>query len=344
LGIQLKDLMIKKEIDMNYLEGKKVAVDAYNIMYQFLSSIRQYDGTPLMDSDGNITSHLSGLFYRNINLLEAGIKPIFVFDGKPPEFKVTTLDERKERKVIAKEKMENALKHGSFEDARKYAQQVSRLTKEMVEEGKELLEAMGIPVIQAPSEGEAQASYLAKENIVYGVVSQDADCLLFGAPNLIRNLSVTGKRKIPGKNIYVPISPEIIELKQMLKELEITREQLILMGILIGTDFNNGIKGVGPKTALKIVKDYTDLDKIVKLVEEKYDYVFEEDPYKIYDFFINPPLTKEYEIKFKSPNKEKLIEILNEKHDFEEDRIENALAKLSKNIETKAKQKGLFEF
>lgn len=344
MGIQLKDLLYKKEINMNYLEGKKVAVDAYNIMYQFLSSIRQYDGTPLMDSDGNITSHLSGLFYRNINLLEAGIKPIFVFDGKPPEFKITTLEGRKERKIIAKEKMESALKKGSFEDAKKYAQQVSRLTKEMVEEGKELLQAMGIPVIQAPSEGEAQASYLAKENIVYGVVSQDADCLLFGAPRLIRNLSVTGKRKIPGKNVYVPISPEIIELNEMLKELDITREQLILMGIMIGTDFNEGVKGVGPKTALKLVKEYENLDKLIKIIEEKYDYVFEEDPYKIYDFFINPPLTKDYEIKFRSPDKNKLFEILNEKHDFGETRIENALKKLSKNIEIKGKQKGLFEF
>ncbi|MFA5382569.1 MAG: flap endonuclease-1 [Candidatus Micrarchaeia archaeon] len=344
MGIQLKDLMLKKEIDLNYLEGKTVAVDAYNIIYQFLSSIRQYDGTPLMDSNDNITSHLSGLFYRNINFLEGGIKPIYVFDGKPPNFKTTTLDERKERKISAKEKMDTALKKGFFEDAKKYSQQTSRLTKEMVEEGKELLEAMGIPVVQAPSEGEAQASCMAKEGIAYGVVSQDADCLLFGAPRLIRNLSVTGKRKIPGKNIYASISPEIIELKEMLDSLQINREQLILIGILIGTDFNNGIKGVGSKTALKIVKENDDLDKIIALVEKKYDYVFEENPYKIQEFFLNPPLTKEYEIKFKSPDKEKIFKILNEKHDFEETRIENALARLSKNIETKVKQKGLFEF
>ncbi len=336
--------MIKKEIDMSYLEGRIVAVDAYNIMYQFLSSIRQYDGTPLMDTNGNITSHLSGLFYRTINFVEAGIKPVYVFDGKPPEFKIATLNCRKERKIIAKEKMDNALKQGSFEDAKRYAQQTSRLTKDMAEEGKELLKAMGIPIVQAPSEGEAQASWMAKEKIVYGVISQDADCLLFGAPRLIKNLSATGKRKIPGKNIYVPISPEVIELNEMLKELNINREQLILLGILVGTDFNNGIKGVGPKTALKIVKEYKDLEKIIKLVEEKYDYVFEEDPYKILEFFLNPPITKDYKIKFKSPDKNKLIEILHTRHEFGEKRVENGLARLSKNMETKVKQQGLFEF
>lgn len=344
MGIQLKDLLVKKEIDINYLKGKTVAVDAYNIMYQFLSSIRQYDGTPLMDSEGNITSHLSGLFYRNINFLETGILPVYVFDGKPPEFKITTLKGRKERKIAAKEKMRIALKKGSFAEARKYAQQVSRLTDEMIKEGKELLLAMGIPVIQAPSEGEAQASWMAKENVVYGVVSQDIDSLLFGAPRLIRNLSVTGKRKMLGQNRYVSISPEIIELEIMLKGLGITQEQLIWIGILIGTDFNNGVRGVGPKTALKIVKEHNHLNSIIKYIEKKYDYVFEEDPFKIEKFFLDPPITKDYDMNFKSPDKKKLIKILCERHEFGEIRIENALARLSKEVETKGKQKSLFEF
>ena len=254
MGVDLGDVP-KKAASLSDLSGKKFAVDAYNTIYQFLSSIRQPDGTPLMDFKGNVTGHLTGIFYRNARLLENGIRPIYVFDGKPPDEKKNVLDERKAHKTEAEAAWKAALEKGNMEEARKAAQATSRLTQKMAGEAKELLTYMGIPVVEAPSEGEAQASQMVIEGTADAVASQDYDCLLFGAPLLLRNLSIGGRRKLPGKSEYVDVQPEFIALEDALSTLGITRQQLIWMGILVGTDFDEGVKGIGPKKALKIVKE-----------------------------------------------------------------------------------------
>lgn len=240
MGVPIGDLVPRKEIDLENLYGKKIAIDALNAIYQFLSTIRQRDGTPLMDSKGRITSHLSGLFYRTINLMEAGIKPAYVFDGKPPEFKRKELEKRREAREEAELKWKEALAKGNLEEARKYAQRATKVNEMLIEDAKKLLQLMGIPIIQAPSEGEAQAAYMASKGDVYASASQDYDSLLFGAPRLIRNLTITGKRKMPGKDVYVEIKPELVVLDEVLKELKITREKLIELAILVGTDYNPG--------------------------------------------------------------------------------------------------------
>ncbi|OYT32620.1 flap endonuclease-1 [Archaeoglobales archaeon ex4484_92] len=222
------------------MNGRKVAIDAFNAIYQFLSTIRQRDGTPLMDSKGRITSHLSGLFYRTINLMEAGIKPAYVFDGKPPEFKKKELEKRAEAREEALEKWEMALARGELEEAKKYAQRASKVNEILIEDAKKLLELMGIPWVQAPSEGEAQAAYMASKGDVWTSASQDYDSLLFGTPKLVRNLTITGRRKLPGKDIYIEVRPELILLEDVLKELKLTREKLIELAILVGTDYNPG--------------------------------------------------------------------------------------------------------
>lgn len=337
MGVNLGDIIPKKEIELVELSGKKIAIDAYNNLYQYLTIIRdKLTGEPLKDHLGRVTSHLSGLFYRTANWVEIGIKPIFVFDGPAPEFKKKTIETREVAKEVAKKKWEIALEKG--EEAIAYAQAAAKLTDEMIEDSKKLLDGMGIPWIQAPSEGEAMCAYLCKKGIVFGTCSQDADALLFGSPFLIRNLSVTGKRKLPKKELYVEIKPEIVELQQALSSLGITREQLIIIGLLVGTDYNQGIEKVGPKTALKLVKEHKTLKKVLTKVEWR----DEADPEEIYKFFLNPPVTEKYKVEFKEPDKEKIIKFMVKEHDFSQDRIEKVIEKLQASKEKQVSLKGWF--
>lgn len=345
MGLNIKDIIPRREIEIEELRGKMLCVDAFNTLYQFLSSIRQPDGTPLMDSKKRITSHLSGIFYRNISLLSEGIKLIYVFDGDAPDLKAKTWKKRKSVRDIAEEKYETAKDEEDLEMMRKYSSQLIRLDEKMVEEAKELLEAMGIAVIQAPSEGEAQAShYCRTKKEIYAAVSQDYDSLLFGAPKLIRNLTLARKRKtISG---YVEIKPEMIELEKVLNELGINLDQLICIGILVGTDYNpKGIPRIGQKKALDIVKKYQYPVQIFKEIEEKIHSLPEEDQFdwkEIFELFHKPDVTNK-EIKFPKIDEKKIKEILVEKHEFSDERIEKQLEKL-REVEKKKKQKGLGEW
>ncbi len=330
MGVNLREIIpdtVKRQIEIKALKGYTIALDAYNMLYQFLSAIRQPDGTPLMDREGRVTSHLSGLFYRTINLVEDGVKPVYVFDGKPPEMKRREIEERMKRREEATVKYREAKKAGLIEEARKYAQQATMLTNDMVEESKELLEAMGIPWVQAPAEGEAQASYMTKRGDAWAVGSQDYDSLLFGAVRLVRNLAITGRRKLPGRDQYIEVKPEIIELNQLLKAIGISREQLIVLGIILGTDYNpGGVRGYGPKTALRLVKSINDPLKALKSLppDPQVDYV------KIFEYFLNPPATSDYKVAYNPPNKSRIVEILVERHDFNPDRVNKAIERLSK--------------
>ncbi|MFH7880807.1 MAG: flap endonuclease-1 [Candidatus Aenigmatarchaeota archaeon] len=338
MGVQIGSIIPKKEIEIKDLVGKKIAIDAFNALYQFLAIVRDKDtGEPLKDSKGRITSHLSGLFYRTVNLIEEGIKPVYVFDGEPPKFKKVTQERREEIKKEAEEKLRLAIEEGRIEDVLKYAQATARLTKELVDDAKKLLELMGIPYVQAPSEGEMQAAYMAKKGDVWASASQDYDSLLVGSPRLIRNLNLTGRRKLPNKEVYVEIKPELIELEEVLKNLGITREQLILIGLLVGTDYNpEGIENIGPKKALKLVKEKKTLENILKEIEWKFDVSAQE----IYDFFLNPPVTDNYNLVWKEPNEEGLIKFMVEEHNFSEERIRNAIEKIKQAME-KQQQKSL---
>ncbi|RLF91003.1 flap endonuclease-1 [Thermococci archaeon] len=326
MGVPIGELIPKKEIELESLYGRKVAIDALNAIYQFLSTIRQRDGTPLMDSKGRITSHLSGLFYRTINLMEAGIKPAYVFDGKPPEFKKKELEKRKEAREEAEVKWREALARGDIEEARKYAQRATKVNEMLIEDAKKLLELMGIPVVQAPSEGEAQAAYMASKSRVYASASQDYDSLLFGTPRLVRNLTITGKRKLPGRNVYVEVKPELVVLDEVLSSLKLTREKLIELAILVGTDYNpGGIKGIGPKKALEIVRHSK--DPLARFQKQS-----EVDLYAIKEFFLNPPVTDEYKLQWKEPDEEGILKFLCDEHDFSEERVKNGLERLKKAV------------
>lgn len=324
MGVQLGDIIPRNEIELRELSGKKIAVDAPNNLYQYLTIIRdRMTGEPLKDSKGRITSHLSGLFYRTANWIEIGIKPVFVFDGEPPEFKKRTLEKREELKEEAKEKWKEALKKG--EKAITYAQAAAVLTEEMIEGSKKLLDVLGVPWVQAESEGEAQCAFMCRKKDVDFSASQDFDSILFGSPRLVRNLSITGKRKLPRKEVYIEIKPEVIELEEALGSLGINLKQLIAIGILVGTDYNpGGVKGIGPKKALALVKENKTLKKVLEKVKWEFD-VSAEDILKFYE---KPPVAKRYKLKWREPNREKIIEFMVEEHDFSRERVEKVIDRL----------------
>lgn len=333
MGLNIGDIIPRTSLEFSQLKGKTLAVDAFNVIYQFLSSIRQPDGTPLMDNQKRVTSHLSGLFYRNINLLQEGIKLVYVFDGEYSELKYKTQEKRQKAKDEAREKYETARDEEDIEGMGRYAKSLTRLNSEMIEESKELLRALGIAVVQAPGEGEAEASYLTRKNRLYATASQDYDSLLFGAPRLIQNLTLARKRKTPTGFVY--ISPELIELEKVLNSLQISLDQLICLGILVGTDYNpGGVKGIGQKKALDLVRKYKnpiDIFAGFKDLDFKWQEIFE---------IFKKADVEDMKIEFPKLDEKKVREILLE-HDFSEERINSGLEKL-KEVSEKNKQKTLF--
>ena len=320
MGVAIRDLIsdYKTPVDWGELRGP-AAVDGNNALYQFLTTIRQPDGTPLMDREGRVTSHLSGIFFRVISFLENDIKPVFVFDGAPPDFKSETLDVRREKKVQAERAYREALEVGDSAAAFKHARAATKVDETIISGAKELLGYMGVPCIDAESEGEAQAAYMVMNGDVRYSISQDYDSLLFGAPRLVRNLTVSRKRKVRGRTITV--SPEEILLADVLEGKGITREELVEIGILVGTDFNSGVKGVGAKTALKIVKS----GKFIETLGEK-DPGFNPQPVK--DFFLSPPVVRDYSLSWSHVDREGIISYLCGRHDFSEDRINSVLERI----------------
>ena len=321
MGLQISELIPKKQVSFKDLENKTIAIDASQMLYQFLSSIRQQDGTPLMDKNGNITSHLQGIITRVTNLMQQKVKLAFVFDGKPPLLKVKEQEEREYRKQIAEEKLEKAKEEGNEELMLKYSKQTVRLKKEMSDETKELISALGLPVIQAPSEAEAQCAFICERNDVDFVGSSDYDSLLYGAPKVVRNLTLSSRRRLPS-GVYISVNPEVIELKKALDDLGINQDQLIVLGILVGTDYNNGVNKVGQKTALKLVKQYKNFDELFNKVKADFNWK------QIYATFKNMPIIKNYKLSWNKPDVEKIKEILVDRHDFYEERINKNLDRI----------------
>ncbi|MGQ0771683.1 MAG: flap endonuclease-1 [Nitrososphaerota archaeon] len=333
MGLDLKGLITKEKTKLESFSSKVVAVDAYNTIYQFLSIIRGPDGTPLSDTNGRVTSHLSGLFYRNINFLSLGIKPVYVFDGKPPSLKSAEIQRRKQIKKDATIKYEKAVVEGNVEDMRKYAQQTTAMQDGMVDDAKRLLDMFGIPHIDAPSEGEATAAHMTQTGLAYASASQDYDSILFGAKRLVRNFTNSGRRKIPNRNTYIEIEPEIIESHKVLAELGITKEQLVDLGILIGTDFNpDGFERIGPKTALKLIKESGRLEDIPQ-IQDKLSQI---DYDQIRKIFLEPKVAEVSELKFGTVNHSEIIRYLSEERSFSRDRIESSLSRLQKATEKRS--------
>ena len=337
MGIKLGPLLETRPIKMEELTNQKVAIDGYNILYQFLSSIRQADGNLLTDSDGRVTSHLSGIFFKLSNLVDNGIKPCIIFDGKPPKLKKRLLEERRLRKIKAEIEWEAAISAGDTETARTKAQQTTRLDKEMLIDSKKLLDLLGIPWFDAPSEGEAQVAYLIESNKVDYGASQDFDTILFGAKNFVRNLTLSNRRKLPKQNKWVAVTPEIIDVDLSLSKLGLSREQLVDVSILMGTDFNSGIDGIGPKRGVKLVRECGNAEKALEKLDKKIDNLDE-----IRELFLNPSVD-DFDPVWGIPDSQGLENFLCNDYRFNRERVMKAID-IYANSKSKARQYTLGDF
>jgi flap endonuclease-1 len=329
MGVNLTDIIERRTCELREFAGKVIVIDAYNALYQFLATIRQRDGTPLMDSHGRVTSHLSGLFYRTANLIELGIRPVYVFDGVPVRLKLAEIEERRETKAKALEEWKEALKAGDLEEAKSKAQATSKLTREMVDDAKLVLGSLGVPWLDAPHDGEAQASHMAAKGDAYASASQDYDSLLYGSSRLVRNMTMTGRRKLPMRDAYVDVRPELVALDDALKALGLTRAQLVDVGILIGTDFNEGIRGIGPKKAVKLIKEFGSIER----ARVKDEPLSVENLDEIRALFLEPDVRSDYKIEFRDPDPDKVVAFLCGSREFGRERVGATLERIMKAVE-----------
>jgi len=333
LGVGLTPIIIRKILSLEDLRGKSLAVDAQNYLYQFLSLIRMSDGTPLQDSNGNITSHLAGLMFRSTRLIhDYDIDLVFVFDGKPPSLKKNVIIKRRKLREKATKEWQKALKARDYTTAFSKATMSSHLTRSMIDDAKKLLQLLGIPFVQAQTEAEAQAAYMAWKGEVWAASSKDYDCLLYNAPRLLRYLTISGREFLPSRMISRRLMPELIELRRFLFSCGITREQLIDLAILIGTDFNGGVKGIGPKKALLLIKNYGKIEKLpseIKSVLEAQNYL------KVRKSFLEPKLIDDYTLKYGPLQEDELCRFLCDHRDFSRERVETAIQRMKKFYEIK---------
>ncbi|KYK25655.1 flap structure-specific endonuclease [Thermoplasmatales archaeon SM1-50] len=341
MGVDLGELFTKESCGFKDFKERVIVLDAHNMLHQFLSSIRQRDGTPLKDSQGRITSHLSGLLYRTAHMVQTKIRPVYVFDGQPHPLKARTIRQRRQRKEQAEREWKEALEKGDLETAKSKAQQTSRVTSEIIKQSKQLLEALGIPFIQAPSEGEAQASYMVQRADAYAVGSQDFDCLLFGAPILVRNLTSSERRKLPSKQAYTSVHPERINLESGLQRLGVSREQLVDIALLVGTDFNDGIKGYGPKKSLKLLKEKGRLEQALDVLPEPR--LSSDEIETLRKIFLEPTVSTDYSLQWQKTDPDTVIRLLCDEYQFSRERVKPVLEHFSLFHEM-TKQKNLFDF
>jgi flap endonuclease-1 len=315
VGLPLKELVTAREIPWDALAGRTLAVDGYNAVYQFLATIRQRDGQLFSDPDGRVTSHLMGAFYRTTSLLQQGVLPVWVFDGKPPDRKAGTIRQRIAAKEKAESQYQDALAAGDLETARRKAAQTSRLTRPMVQELMELLAGMGVPTVQAPGEGEAQAAVMSANGTVWASASEDYDTLLFGAPRLVRGLAARGRSgSTPGA--------QFVDRTEMLTQLGIDGDELIAVGVIVGTDFNEGATGYGPKKALKVVREHLGFQATMEKVG-----IDPGEANEVAEIFRHPVATDVGPVTLGPVDEEGVLRILVEGHGFSEERVRSAVAR-----------------
>jgi len=337
LGVNLTPIIVKKTIRLDDLRGKSLAVDANNMLYQFLSLIRAPDGTPLKDSSGNVTSHLAGLLFRSTRLIhDHEMDLVFVFDGEPPQLKKQEILKRRELREKATLEWKKALEAGDYATAFSKAVMTSRLTRPMVDDAKRTIELLGIPFVQAPSEAEAQTAYVAVRGDVWASSSHDYDSLLFGAPRLVRYLTITGREYLPSKGTSRPLKPELIHLNNLLAHYNLNREQLIDLAILIGTDFNEGLSGIGPKTGLKLLKKHGRIENLPSEIRSKIPRRYE----NVRKIFLEPEVTSNYTLEYGNLRVKELYDFLCDQRDFSRERVKTAIQRMEKFYSTR-KQAGL---
>jgi flap endonuclease-1 len=257
---------VKELQDMEALTGLKVAIDASMALYQFLVAVRTMGGGPgagmLTNEAGEVTSHIQGMFNRTIKMMASGVKPLYVFDGKPPELKGGELAKRNARRAKAQEELELAKEQGDMEEVDRFSRRLVKVTRQHNEDCQELLRLMGVPFIIAPTEAESQCAALAKSGLVYATATEDMDALTFATPILLRRFtfSQSGKEKQPILEI---------DFSKVIRGLDLTYEQFVDLCILCGCDYCGTIKGIGPKTALKLIRLHKDLEGVIRALSKE---------------------------------------------------------------------------
>ncbi|CAL7938634.1 unnamed protein product [Xylocopa violacea] len=312
-----------KERELKHYFGRKIAIDASMCLYQFLIAVRS-EGAQLTSADGETTSHLMGIFYRTIRLVEQGIKPVYVFDGKPPNLKGDELAKRAEKRDEAQKLLQAAEEAGNIEDVHKFNRRLVKVTKEHADEAKQLLKLMGIPYIDAPCEAEAQCAALVKAGKVFATATEDMDALTFGCNVLLRRLTFSEARKMPVQEFHHD---------KVLEGLELNQSEFIDLCILLGCDYTNSIKGVGPKKAMEFIKTYRSLEKIVENIDNKKFTIPEDWNYKqARSLFVEPEVTDPdtIDLKWLEPDEEGLVKFLCSDKQFNEERVRSGAKKLHK--------------
>jgi flap endonuclease-1 len=325
MGVALTPIVVKDTPPLAELAGRRLAVDGAGELYQFLALIRQRDGTPLSDERGRVTSHLVGLFYRTTRLVgELGLDLVFVFDGPPPARKAEEIERRRRSRERFEDEARRAREAGDLDRAYAKATMSSRLTRAMVDEARELLSLLGIPSIQAPSEGEAQAAHMARRGDAWAAASKDYDALLFGTPRLLRFLAVSGKEFLPSRGTFRPVPPELVDAGKLLDSLGITREQLVDLALLVGTDFHPGVRGIGPKKALALVRRFGRIEDMPEETRSQYDRLGE-----LRALFLDPAVSSDYALERREPDEAGLVRFLCEERAFSEQRVRAALERFA---------------
>jgi flap endonuclease-1 len=322
VGVVLTPIVQPRKLAIADLRGESLAIDGNGELYQFLALLRLHDGTPLSDASGRITSHLSGLFFRTTRLLaEQAVKPVFVFDGAPPVLKAAELARRRTVKATFERERDEALARGDTRAAYAKATMTSRLSREMVDEARELLRLLGIPTVQAPSEGEAQAAHMARSGRVWAAASKDYDTLLFGAPRLLRFLTLSGKEFLPSRGTFRPLTPELLTLDEELARWGVTRDGLIDLAILVGTDFNPGVRGIGPKKALALVQRHRSIEEMPATIRDEVGGDLE----AIRRLYREPAVTDDYSLEPHEPDRGGVLRFLCDERQFSRQRVSDAL-------------------
>ncbi|KAK8096270.1 DNA-repair protein rad2 [Apiospora kogelbergensis] len=333
-----------KEGDIKNQFGRKVAISRMRSsmsIYSFLIAVRS-EGQQLMNEDGQTTSHLMGMFYRTLRMVDNGIKPLYVFDGKPPKLKSGELAKRFQRKAEANEGMEEAKETGTAEDVEKFSRRTVRVTREHNEECQRLLKLMGIPYIIAPTEAEAQCAVLARAGKVYAAASEDMDTLCFDSPILLRHMTYSEQRKEPVQEIH---------LERVLEGLGMERKQFVDLCILLGCDYLDPVPKVGPSTALKLIREHGTLEKIVEWMKESGKYTIPEDwPFAdARELFFHPDVRQAddplCDFKWEKPDVEGLVNFLVTEKGFSEDRVRGGATRLEKSSKStqQARLEGFFK-
>lgn len=336
MGANLGPFADKSEYPLEGFNGT-AAIDSYGMMHQFLNKIRDWEtGDPLTDEEGRVTSHISGIFYRSANMMECGVMPLWVWEGGYPDLKEEEIDGRRAAREEAQRKMAEAERVGDMETVREMKLRSISVGEEMEKTANDLIQAMGMPIIYPPSEGEAQCAVMCKEGMVEWVFSQDYDSLMFGSPNMVQNLNSDSGDLIYHEEVLANISEGIGR--------EATREDLLRMGILLGTDYNDSPYGVGPKTALTIIKESESFDDVINAAHEKDDSIDPRKWEKVYEWFEDPDVDLDVEYEWEHPDEDKVRDILIEKHGFSEKRVGNALEKITEEYKEQVEKHTIDEF